>query len=71
MSYRSQLSQIFASDPSADAILEHFDRRAAKIPSQGGRMYWSSWGPERMAFEESLTELTRTFKQIPVKRKSL
>ncbi len=25
---------------------------------------------ERMAFEESLTELTRTFKQIPVKRKS-
>jgi predicted TIM-barrel enzyme len=26
---------------------------------------------ERMAFEKSLTELTRTFKQIPVKRKSL
>ncbi len=25
---------------------------------------------ERMAFEESLTELTRTFKQIPVKRKA-
>ena len=52
MTYRQELAQLFSGDPNADAILEHFDRRAAKIPPQGSGRYWSSWGPERMALEE-------------------